>query len=920
MGKIADSFKKLFSSEETNKEEHPFATTALELTLDNLNTLIYINEIDTGKILFINKRMMKEFGGKKLDEFIGKPCWKVLQDGFDKMCEFCPIPDLLKTGDPYRVWEEYNTVTNRYYQNTDSLIRWVDGRIVHMQHSVDITERKMMEMKTTEAVARLEAVMANYPGILISLDMDKVCTMASGSQLSRLGMEKEEIVGMSIYDALPKYRDQMDKPFEMAYNGTPYNWIMKIGNDDYNCFETPLYNNKGKINGVLFAANDISGTMDTQKRLKVAMEQAQQGSLAKTEFLSRMSHEIRTPMNAIIGMTQIAKESEDVEKIKSYLENIDVSSHHLLELINDVLDISKIEADKMTFDNERFSMENMLMNINSIIIEKADSKKQKLNVFIDPTMKKYFMGDEFKISQVLINLASNAIKFTPEEGTVDISVKQVRSNDKGTTLSFVVKDTGIGINPEQQSRIFKSFEQADGSTARKYGGTGLGLSISKNIVEKLGGKIWVESEIDKGSTFAFEIPLENAESQEDTEWKKFNLQNLRVLVIDDSREVCEYFLKIMEKFEIAADAAISGAEAIDMIAKASQEGMPYSVIFVDWKMPEMDGIETIKQIKERGKDDAIIIMISASEWIEVEDQAKGVGVEKFIPKPLFPSVILNAISESVGGISKAPKTEDKEKEYDFSEVTVLLVEDIKVNQEVFKALMEKTNVNVDTADDGMEAVMKFQGNPDKYDLIFMDIQMPEMDGMEATRKIRSMDDIDRAKTVPIVAMTANVFKEDVDKCLEAGMNGHLGKPIDRDSIIDRIVFYTSSKVKSATASEPVAKEEAGAESYLPYIDLEEFKKRLGCDEDTCKILLKSFAEENDSEELIEAMNQRDWQKAKDVAHKIKGIAGNLSLKELYDISSTIDKELKEGQDVLVHMDKLKQVANETKSAVNRFIS
>ncbi len=769
--------------------------TALELTLDNLDTCIYINEIDTGNILFINKKMAKEFGDGKA--FIGKPCYKVLQNGFNEMCEFCPIPKLKETGEPYCVWEEHNTVTGRYYQNTDSLIQWTDGKTVHMQHSVDITDRKMFEMKISDMVNRLEAVLTNYPGIIICIDRDKVCTTAAGTKLEKIGLGKEDLIGRNIYDTMPKYKELMDKSVGPAFNGTPSNWIMKIGDGDYNCFSSPIFNEKGKIIGALFAANDISETVKTQDELRKAMDLANQGSKAKSDFLSRMSHEIRTPMNAIIGMTKIAQETEEMEKIRYCLDNIDLSSHHLLSLINDVLDLSKIEANKMDIENERFSVEKTLMDTSNIISEKVAAKKQKLGIFIDPKMKKFFIGDAFRISQVLINLISNAIKFTPENGSIDIAVKEVKVENGQTVLEFSVKDSGIGITKEQQAKLFTSFEQGDGTTARKYGGTGLGLVISKSIVEKMGGRIWIESEPGHGAAFKFEINLSNTNEQGDIVFSGKQLENLKILVVDDSKEICDYFLKILEKFNIKADAAMSGQDAVAMATGAYSRGKPYSIIFLDWIMPEMDGIETARQIHLQTKSSVPIIMTSTAEWSEIEEIAKNVGIYKFLPKPLFPSTILNLIAETIGGIVK--NNEEKQVQdissYDFSNVNVLLVEDIKVNQEVFKALMEKTKINVDTADTGMEAIMKFRGNPDKYDIIFMDIQMPEMDGFEATRAIRALDEIESAASIPIVAMTANVFKEDIDRSLESGMNGHLGKPIEREKVIESIKLYAEKKLK-----------------------------------------------------------------------------------------------------------------------------
>ena len=636
------------------------AEETLKLTLNNLNTCIYITEPETDKILFINEKMAREFGK---EEYLGKVCWEVFQDGFTERCSFCPIPRLLESGEEYCVWEEHNTATNRHYENTDSIIKWHDGRLVHMQHSVDIT------------------------------------------------------------DAV---------------------------------------------------------------RLQQDLEHA---SRAKGDFLSRMSHEIRTPLNAIIGMNNIALNSNDLGKTHQCHQKIESASKHLLGVINDILDMSKIEADKFELSNSEFDFEKMLMNIINVTHFRSEEKRQELVVNLGKDVPALILSDELRLSQVITNLLSNAIKFTPENGSILLNIRKTDEAADEVTLQIEVVDNGIGISAEQQTRLFTSFEQADGSISRKFGGTGLGLAISKRIVELMGGRIWIESETGRGSTFAFTIKVKQCEKAPSKRLSpKINKNDLRILAADDSEDTLLCFSHMMEAHGLPCGVALSGAKALEMIKQCGDK--PYNIFFVDWQMPEMDGIQLTRKIKEITGDNSIVFMISVGDWNTIEKDALAAGVKGFIPKPLFPSSIINAINECLGVESaKAEKcAQSTDICPDFKGRSILIAEDIEINQEIMVAVLEETGLAVDFADNGTEAVAMFRANHDKYSLIFMDIQMPEMDGYEATRIIRALD-LAKAKSIPIIAMTANVFKEDVENCLAAGMNDHVGKPVDSRDLFDKLRTY-----------------------------------------------------------------------------------------------------------------------------------
>jgi len=495
-----------------------------------------------------------------------------------------------------------------------------------------------------------------------------------------------------------------------------------------------------------------------------------------------MSHEIRTPMNAIIGMTTIGKTADDLSKKDYCLQKIENASQHLLGVINDILDISKIEANKFELSYIEFEFEKMLQRVMNIISFRADEMNQKLTVHIDKAIPQTLIGDDQRLAQVITNLLSNAVKFTPENGSVKLDTRFVSVDNGVYTIRVTITDTGIGISKENQNKLFDSFSQAESGTTRVFGGTGLGLTITKSIVELMGGNIEVESELGKGSSFSFTFKAECGKKNPATLSEiGVSWGNVSIMVVDDDKEVLNYFKEIIQGFGADCDTALSGVEAL---ANIGVNGM-YDIYFVDWKMPDMDGIALARELKAKSlnPDNTVIIMISAAEWSEVADEAKAAGVDKFLSKPLFPSTIADVITEAIG--VNADDMENKADSFNIDGIfkgrRILLAEDVEVNREIAMALLEATEVDIDCAENGALAVEMFTKDPDMYDLIFMDVQMPIMDGYEATRLIREFDH-EKSKTIPIVAMTANVFVEDVEKCLNAGMNGHIGKPIDVEEL------------------------------------------------------------------------------------------------------------------------------------------
>jgi len=578
-------------------------------------------------------------------------------------------------------------------------------------------------------------------------------------------------------------RKTYDVEYRLLTKNRGYRWYRAVGKPTRRPDGSPI-----SYVGVFM---DITGQKEMMQELaqqreslSIALEEANQANKAKTAFLSNMSHEIRTPMNAIIGLNRIALNDPGIsEATREHLEKIGLSAQHLLSIINDILDMSRIESGRMTVKNEEFSFAKMLAQVNTVISGQCGDKGLEYECRVNGTVDDYYIGDDMKLRQVLINILGNAVKFTPPGGTVTFDVEAIARFDGKTTLRFTISDTGIGMSREFLPRLFDAFSQEDSSSTSRFGSTGLGMAITKNFVELMNGTISVESEKQKGTTFTVTVTLIDCDQKEAGEEENIlQPHEMCVLVIDDDPVACEHAQLVLGQVGVNCEKALSGAEGLQMVKVRHARREPYNLILMDWRMPDMDGIETTRQIRAAVGNETPVIILTSYNWDEIMDEARAAGVDTFAAKPLFAGTVLDEFREAF----KKKNAERVRKTADLRSRRVLLAEDVAINAEIMIMVLSMREIQADHAENGRIAVEMFEEHEEGYyDAVLMDMRMPEMDGLEATRRIRAMNRSD-AKNIPIIALTANAFDEDVQRSMQAGLNAHLSKPVEPDILFETL--------------------------------------------------------------------------------------------------------------------------------------
>jgi two-component system sensor histidine kinase/response regulator len=791
----------------------------------------------------------------------------------------------------------------------------------------DITERRRTAEERERAMRLFQSVFENAQ---IGIGIYNIQTGEHTSNRSMheiLGYSQEELSRVEQWDKIihPDERESGAQRYSDLIQGKhdEDEWEQRfiqrdgqivIANGRFRLLRDPA----GKPKYVFSFNEDITRRKRVEAELVKAKESAEAATKSKSEFLANMSHEIRTPMNAILGMTHLALKTELTPKQRDYLTKTRVAAQSLLGIINDILDFSKIEAGKLKLEQTDFRLDQVLDNLSTVVSQPAHEKNLEFLVAAQPDLPAVLVGDPLRLGQVLINLVNNAVKFT-EHGEIVVTVKLEEKVSNRVILKFAVRDSGIGMTPEQTARLFQAFSQADSSTTRKHGGTGLGLSISKRLVEMMEGNISVDSAYGHGSTFCFTASFGVGSAERRQKALPPGLTGARVLVVDDNAMGREILTHMLRQFSFRVESVSSGNEAVQELANADAQD-PYRLVLMDWQMPGLDGLETSRTIKQRGnlRNVPKILIISEFDREEIHTQAQEMEIEGILHKPVSPSLLFATLMSlfGVAGEEKAPKSAGKN-EGDLplaSGIRVLLVEDNEVNQQVATELLESEGAKVTIANHGAEAVkILTQGNQlPPFDVVLMDLQMPEMDGLTATRLLRAKPHL---QELPIIAMTAHVMAEEVQRCLEAGMNDHVGKPIDPGSFFATLARWTRAHQREV-ADVPARAAGAEDETILPEIegvDMAGGLQRIAGNKRLYRDLLARFAVKQKSAggRIATAIESGDRHQAERLAHSLKGAAGNLGINHIFHLAGNSERAIRES------LDSVEGMVKELTSALDR---
>jgi PAS domain S-box-containing protein len=892
------------------QEERNRVAQQMQMLLESTGQGLYGIDLQ-GNCTFIN-RATCELVGYRPDEALGRNMHELVHhhkpDGSVYPADQCPVYRALRRGegcslDTEVMWRRDGTPVPVEYSSFPILEGpKITGAVVTV---VDITARRRGEEKLQESEQLFRSIFENAQIGISFFKIDTQEIFPNRALQEMLGYTEKALSHLEKWDEIthPDERDSSAERYAELVRGKreKNQWEQRLVRRDGRIVVTSvrfslLRDTAGRPQYVAALQEDITERKRLEAEIVTAKEVAEAATKAKSDFLANMSHEIRTPMNAILGMTYLALKTELTPKQHDYLTKTKAAAQSLLGVINDILDFSKIEAGKLDMEKADFRLEDVFENVSSVVSQKAHEKNLEFLIAAQRDLPSNLVGDPLRLGQILINLVNNAVKFT-ERGEIVVTVALAEKVLDRVNLKFLVRDSGIGMTPEQSARLFQAFSQADASTTRKYGGTGLGLSISKRLVEMMDGNIWVESSYGTGSVFHFTAWF--GIGSEETQRRHLipDIAGIRVLVVDDNQLAREIFIDSLKGLALRAESASSGEDAIRALATADSQD-PFQVVLMDWHMPGMDGLEASRIIKrgDRLKHIPKLVMVTSFEREDIRTKAEEMGIEGYLLKPVTPSTLYDTLVELFGvagdeaSLSRVPSATAASP--DASGIRILLVEDNEVNQQVASELLEKAGASVRIADHGGEAVriLSEGEGPPPFDVVFMDLQMPEMDGFTATRLLRTQP---RFQELPIIAMTAHALVEERQRCLEAGMNDHVSKPIDPDALFATLMRWAKPRQVQATGEEgsPARPADNVILPEIDGIDMAGGLKRVAGNRRLYRDLLAQFADShaNVHSQILAAIEIGDRKLAERIAHTVKGVAGNIGLGQVFVAAEKLER-------------------------------